>query len=141
MPMLDRERLLHTHDINRALLFYLDRTKSFVSSHHLFVTYVPCHCGFSVSSQRFSKSITATIALCYDLEQVPLPGSLRTHSTWAVASSYAFMNNVSLGDICVTATWASSMTFIRHYAVDVQAQCTTPVARSVLGTAAAAVSV
>lgn len=131
-PSSDRERLLHTLDVKRALLFYLDRTKATATSHRLFLTYAPHHVGMPVSSQRFSKWISATIALCYELERVPVPGKLLAHSTRKMASSHAFFDNVSLEDICAAATWASPSTFIRHYAIDVRAQRTAPVARSVL---------
>lgn len=137
---MSHERLLHMLDVKRSILFYLDRTKQAATSHHLFLTYAPHRCGLPVSSQRFSRWISATIALCYRLEKAPLPDRVTAHSTRAMAASYAFLDNVSLADISAAATWASPTTFIRHYAVDVRARHNAPLAHSVLNLATAAVN-
>lgn len=68
-PSSPEERRLHTLDIRRALLFYLDRTKSQNRDQSLFVCYAGPNRGKAVSSQRLSRWITATIDLAYDLAQ------------------------------------------------------------------------
>lgn len=79
-PQSEHERWLHTLDMKRSLLFYLEGTKASATTHRLFVMYAPHHFGSAVSSQWFSRWISATIALCYQLEKVPLPGRLTAHS-------------------------------------------------------------
>lgn len=123
-PKTAQDRLLHTLDVKRALLYYLERTKSTAAMHRLFLTYALHRRGLQVSSQRFSRWITATISLCYQLEGLPVPTRLTAHSTRAMASSHTFLDNVSLEDI------------IKHYAIDVRAQQSAPVSRSVLHAAA-----
>lgn len=133
-PASPRDKLYHTLDVKRALLFYLDRTKFPDRADSLFVRYSNPHRGSKVSSQRLSHWLSELISLTYSLARVPPPKRLTAHSTRAVAASTAFLQGVSLGDICAAATWSSPTTFIRHYAIDVQARQTAPLARAVLST-------
>lgn len=120
-PTSEEERKLHSLDVKRALLFYLNCTNFHNQEESLFVCYSGPKTGQAVSSQRLSRWITATIYLEYDLARVPRPQHVKVHSTRAMAVSVAFLDGVLLPDICAAATWSNLDTFIRHYAVDVRA--------------------
>lgn len=78
--------------------------------------------GLPVSPQTISKWIMALIRLAYDLAKVPLPTSVKAHSTRTVATSTAFLRGVDLDDICWAATWSALSTFADHYCMDVRAR-------------------
>lgn len=130
-PAFPEHRLLHTLDIRRALLFYLNRT-AFPQSQGLFVCYSGPRQGHPISSQRLSRWVTATIELAYSLAKVPKPLHVEGHSTRALATLVAFSYGIPLQDICTAATWSSPNTFIQHYAIDARAQRSAPVARAAL---------
>lgn len=131
-PATGEECKLHSLDVKRALSFHLHRTRFPNRAHSLFVCYSEPKKGQAVTSQRLSQWITATIDLAYDLARVPKPQHVTVHSTCAVAASVVFLDGVPLQDICAAATWSNPDTFVRHYAVDVRAQCSAPLARSAL---------
>lgn len=80
-PTSEEGHLLHTLDVKRALLFYIDRTKFPNRAQNLLVSYSGWHRGQPISSQRLSRWLTATIELAYSLEQLPNPQCLMAHST------------------------------------------------------------
>lgn len=133
-PTMGAERLLHTLDIKRMLLFYLNQTSFPNRAQNLFVAYSSPHQGEPVTSQTLSCWVTDTIELAYCLEKLPKPQKLTAHSTRAMASSVAFLDGVLLQEICMAATWSSPTTFIRHYAIYVWAKKGIPLARVVLST-------
>ncbi|XP_042315264.1 uncharacterized protein LOC121926389 [Sceloporus undulatus] len=117
-PSTDEERRMHSLDVRRALAFYLDRTLGSRLSNRLFVCYSEAKKGLPVSSQRFSKWVSNTIYLCYELAGVPAPVRVRAHATRAEAASSAFLMGIPLEDVCRAATWSQPLTFIRHYRLD-----------------------
>ncbi|XP_041953186.1 uncharacterized protein LOC121713015 isoform X2 [Alosa sapidissima] len=90
----------------RALRAYIQSTTGFRRSESLFV----CHflsgprLGQALSKQRLSRWIVEVIYKAYDSGGLPIPASIRGHSTQSVATS-----------------WASSCTFTRFYRVNVAA--------------------
>nr|XP_025038644.1 uncharacterized protein LOC112545207 [Pelodiscus sinensis] len=112
-----RDVALHSLDICRALAFYIDRTKPFRLTDHLFVSLTHRSKGQCLSSQRISNLITACIVQLYAARGLPLPSQPHAHSTRAMAISTAFHRGVSLKDICRTAAWSSHGTFAKHYSI------------------------
>lgn len=64
---------LHLHQVCRAILFYLDRTKSLQKLPMLFLAYTERVKGEAVSMQKISNWITQCIRPCYELASVQLP--------------------------------------------------------------------
>lgn len=133
-PTSPEQRLWHTLDVRRALLFYLHRTSFPGGEDSLFLGYSGRYARWTISSQRLSRWVTATIELSYALQKLPAPPRVTAHSTRVVATSVALLHGVSLQDICTAATWASPNTFICQYAIDARARRCAPVARPALST-------
>ena len=75
-----------------------------------------------MSKSTISRWIKQTIMFSYRHLGRDLPiSSVRAHSTRAVASSLADVRGVSPAELCAAATWSSSMTFARHYRLDMAA--------------------
>nr|XP_025033567.1 uncharacterized protein LOC112543511 [Pelodiscus sinensis] len=129
-----RDALFHTLDFRRALSFYIDRTRQWRRTDRLLVSLAPRSKGKALSTQRIAKLITLCIMECHSIRNKPLPSLPRAHSTRAVATSTAFARGVPLADICRAATWASSITFARHYAITKRWASDAAVASAVLST-------
>ena len=71
-----------------------------------------------VSPQTISKWIVRLIKMAYEVARKPLPGSLRAHSTRAIAPNWAAMNGVNLKHILEAADWRRSSTFAKFYLRD-----------------------
>nr|XP_025044009.1 uncharacterized protein LOC112546943 [Pelodiscus sinensis] len=126
---------LHTLDIQRALAFFLERTKPFHKSERL-ISIAERSKGTPVSSQRISKWISTCIIKCHTLGNRPLQRPPQAHSTRATAASTAFLGNVPLRDIYWATTWSSEHTFAKHYAILPQLKSDSAVATAVLSTTA-----
>lgn len=133
-PVSLEEKIYHTLDVKRALLFYTHRTKFHDRAESLFITYSHPQQGHQVSSQRLSHWVMTVIDMAYSLAKVPKPQRITAHSTRDIAASTAFLHGIPLKDICAVATWSSPNTFINHYAIDVRVRQYAPLARSVLST-------
>ncbi|KAJ7335336.1 hypothetical protein JRQ81_013277 [Phrynocephalus forsythii] len=131
-PSTDVERMLHTLDVRRALLFYTSRTAPIRRSPRLFIHVMGPAEGTPVTSQTISRWIVETIHLAYRLSGTPLPVTPKGHSTRAIASSSAFLKGVPLLDICRAATWSTPSTFAQHYKLDIRARAETAFGRAVL---------
>lgn len=77
----NKERRLHTLDVMCALAFYLERTKPFRRSTHLFVAVADGMNRLPMLTQRISYWITICIHTCYELARLELliPRGLRWH--------------------------------------------------------------
>ena len=116
------EKALHKLCPVRALRFYLQRTEALRQDPQLFVSYQTGGEGKKVSKSTISRWIKQTIMFSYRHLGRDLPiSSVRAHSTRAVASSLADVRGVSPAELCAAATWSSSMTFARHYRLDMAA--------------------
>lgn len=62
--------------------------------------------------------LVKVIKKVYDIQNLPIPGDIRAHSTKAVATSWVTYCRVSPETICRAATWSSRHTFMSHYRVD-----------------------
>lgn len=60
-------------DVRQCLAVYLDKTKLFCASPHLFVPYADHMKGQDVSSQMISKWITSCIKPAYEIALTTLP--------------------------------------------------------------------
>ncbi len=103
----------------RALKLYVDRSKVWRKSPQLLICFGAGRRGLATSKQRISHWVRDAISLVYEARNLPLPLSLRAHSTRSVASSQALFRRVPLEDICVAAGWSSPHTFVRFYNLDV----------------------
>ena len=88
--------------------------------------------GAPASSQSVSRWIVQLIHLAYQLAKKPLPEGLKAHSTRAVSTSTALFKGVQLQNICKAATWATPLTFARHYRLDVRAKNDAVFGRAIL---------
>jgi hypothetical protein len=121
-PSTLEQRAMRKHCPVRALLFYLDRTKSIRKDSQLLVSYKSGQLGGKVSKSTIARWIQDTISLSYSLMGRDLPvSSVKAHSTRAVASSLADLKGVSPSDLCRAATWSSSSVFAKHYRLNMTA--------------------
>lgn len=104
-PDLDNQKaLLHILDVRRALAFYLDRTKSFRTTHKLFVSVADRSKGSAISNQRLSKWRSACINSCYKSFNIQTPLNIYTHSFRSIFTSMAFLKHVPIIEIRKAAT-------------------------------------
>ncbi|XP_078518308.1 uncharacterized protein LOC144782952 [Lissotriton helveticus] len=116
------DRALHTLDVKRALLYYIDRTKDFRKTKQLFVAFSPQHKGNPISKSGIARWIVKCIQICYQKAKRTLTVPPRAHSTRKLGASMAFLGNIPLEDICRAATWTTIHTFTKHYCVDVHSK-------------------
>lgn len=93
------DSIVHTLDIRYALAFYINRTKLFRKSPRLFVSIMEHSKGSTISTQRLSKWISGCIHSWCQQKYLQPPSGIRIHSTRSIATSVAFLNNVSLIDV------------------------------------------
>ncbi len=67
-----------------------------------------------------SHWLVEAISLANEVHGLASPLGVRAHSTRAVASSQAFLNESSIDDICAAAGWSSPNTFVKFYSLDVR---------------------
>ena len=121
-PSNPEQKAMRKHCPVRALLFYLDRTKSIGKDSQLLLSYKPGQLGEKVSKNTVSRWIQDTISMSYSLMGRPIPKSeLKALSTRAVAASLADIRGVSPTDLCRAATWQSGSVFARHYRLNMAA--------------------
>lgn len=86
--------------------------------------------GLPLSKQRLSHWLVKVISQAYKGKGLPVPMGTRAHSTRSVATSWAALKGVPVGEICAAASWSTPCTFAKFYRVDVTAN--TPVSTAVL---------
>ncbi|XP_054826594.1 uncharacterized protein LOC129323855 [Eublepharis macularius] len=131
-PASEAEAALHSLDVRRAILFYLDRVKPFRIDSNLFICFAGPKKGNRASAQSISRWVVQAILTCYSAANLPCPLQVHAHSTRSQASSAALFRGVPLQDICRAATWASADTFVKHYALDILDRKETAVGTAVL---------
>ncbi|XP_078517197.1 uncharacterized protein LOC144781723 [Lissotriton helveticus] len=133
-PQTVAERMLHTLDVRRALMYYIDRTQPFRKTKQLFVAFAPQHKGNPISKAGIARWIVKCIQICYQKAKRTLTIPPRAHSTRKLGASMAFLGNIPLEDICRAATWVTPHTFTKHYCVDVHSKQQAAVGQAVLKT-------
>ena len=101
----------------RALIWYLDRTKSKRSSTSLFVSSIAPF--KAISKASISRWLVECISMAGP--DALVSGRFRAHDTRSVSSSWALFNGASLKDFQQAAYWSSPNTFISCYLKDVLA--------------------
>jgi hypothetical protein len=101
--------------LRRCLRKYLQITESFRSDEQLFVCFRGPNKGRAASKATISRWVRTAIQLAYQTSGHSLPTGIKAHQTRAYSASWAQFNNVSLSDICDTASWGNESTFVRHY--------------------------
>lgn len=110
-----KESSLHSLDVKRALVFYLDRTKPFHAFTRLFAPIAYRMKGQLISTQWLSQVAFGCIKTCFENAEIhPLQG-VTAPSTTAEFTSTALLKNVPIAEI--SATWSSAHTFAKHYAI------------------------
>ncbi len=104
----------------RAMRVYFERSKFFRQSAQLFVCFGSSSKELPVTKQRLSRIVEA-IALAYTSAGVQCSIGVKAHYTKGKASSWAWSNRISIGEICAAAGCSSPSTFIRFYNLDVPA--------------------
>ncbi|XP_041440030.1 uncharacterized protein LOC108708933 isoform X1 [Xenopus laevis] len=118
-PKDDAERLLHSLDLKRCLMMYLERTKQLRKSDHLFILFSGKNKGNKASKASIARWLKETITTVYVLENREPPKVTKAHSTRGIATSWAERACASPQDICKAATWSSLHTFVKHYRLDI----------------------
>lgn len=100
----------------RALDIYVRATRAFRKTDQLFICYqIGAKKGQPASTMSIARWVRAAIERAYTaMGDITLEG-VRVHSTRGIATSWAQVTNVSLADICRSATWSSACTFGTHY--------------------------
>lgn len=109
------EYVLHVLDARRVLQDYLNRTKSFMKSSKLVVSYAKNH---SVSAQTISSWVKQCITECYKFAEVCVLTVLWPYSTRAVAAFFACPKHLPIEEICKAVSWKSVHTFTKYYTLD-----------------------
>ncbi|XP_069585448.1 uncharacterized protein [Ranitomeya imitator] len=112
------EERLHTLDVKRTVLAYLERTRDWRKSRALFVSFQGKTKGAGVTKNTLSRWIREAIILAYKAGGKDPPMHVGAHSTRALSTSWAERANVPIDLICKAATWSSPNTFYKHYRLD-----------------------
>ncbi|KAI2659312.1 tRNA-5-methyluridine(54) 2-sulfurtransferase [Labeo rohita] len=96
----------------RALDTYVHRAARWRKSDQLFVCYGPAKRGFPATKQTLSRWIVDAISTAYESSGLPPPLGVKAHSTRSVSASKAFLEGVSIQDICNAAGWSTPLTFL-----------------------------
>ncbi|XP_041443608.1 uncharacterized protein LOC121402018 isoform X1 [Xenopus laevis] len=118
-PRSAEEKMWHTLDLVRAVKIYMERTKAWRRSEHLFIIPNGYRKGQAPTKRTISSWIVAAIAKAYNVAGRGVPKGLKAHSTRALASSWAAQARESPESICKSARWSSLNTFVKHYKLDV----------------------
>lgn len=110
---------------------YLERVKDFRRSSHL-VGFCRQKKGQQALKATIARWIRQTISVAYEQAGKGDPTSIKAHSTWSLATSWAERAGVSVEQICRAATWTSQNTFLRHYRVELLSSQDLAIGRKVL---------
>ena len=116
-PNNNKEREFSCLDVRRALLRYLEVTKTFRKSDTLFLQFSGSHKGEKASKATLARWIKQAITEAYMVKKVT-PPFITAHSTRALSTSWAERAGASPDQICKAATWSNFSTFVRHYRLD-----------------------
>ena len=106
-------------DPGRALKIYLTRTKN--SSFSRSRLFVPIRQDKNdITAQTISSWIRSVIKEAYSWEAQTLDQTPKAHELRAIASSVAFLRNVSIADVIQAVGWRSQSTFGTFYLRDCQ---------------------
>ncbi|XP_077110684.1 uncharacterized protein LOC143805654 [Ranitomeya variabilis] len=133
-PANSEEEKLHMLDVKRAVLGYIDRTRSCRQSRALFVSFQGHRKGHGVTKATLSRWIREAIHLAYLSKGESPPEGVKAHSARAVSSSWAENKDIPIELICKAATWSSPSTFYRHYRLDLSSASDLAFGRAVLST-------
>lgn len=111
--LLSRRKKLHALDTSRALLYYLDRTEPLA----LLPIFVAISGVSSGPVDLFSSTFQVDYTVHFHLLQA-LPLNVKSHSTKAQEISSVCFRNMPVAETCKATTWRNSVTFIKHYALD-----------------------
>ncbi|XP_071996906.1 uncharacterized protein [Engystomops pustulosus] len=115
------EEKWHLLDVRRTVLKYLEASNPWRKDLNLFVQFAGRNKGKKASKATIGRWITDTIKECYKIKGVPLPLSVKAHSTRALSTSWAERGGASIEEICKAATWSTNVTFAKHYRLNVLA--------------------
>ncbi|KAL0147294.1 hypothetical protein M9458_057396 [Cirrhinus mrigala] len=104
----------------RALDTYVHRAAMWRKSDQLFVCYGPAKRGLPATKQTLSRWIVDAISCAYESSGLPPPLGVKAHSTRSIAASKAFLEGVSMQDICNAAGWSTPLTSVRFYDLDLR---------------------
>ncbi|XP_066431206.1 uncharacterized protein [Eleutherodactylus coqui] len=131
-PRNEKEREFHNLDVRRAVLAYLEATRSFRKNNNLFIQFQGPAKGKTATKSTIARWIKTAIQEAYKARGLDPPGKIRAHSTRSLSSSWAEKGQASAEQICKAATWSSIHTFTRHYRVNVQSDKDLSYGRKVL---------
>ncbi|XP_069600610.1 uncharacterized protein [Ranitomeya imitator] len=133
-PVTPEQHKLHTLDVRRAILTYIERSQTWRQSRALLVSFQGRKKGHGVTKATISRWIREAICLAYTSKGEIPPVGIKAHSTRAMASSWAEHADVPIHLICKAATWFTPSTFYNHYRLDLSASSDLTFGRAVLST-------
>ena len=106
----------------RALKFYIRKTEDLRANRDkLFISMKKGHIG-DIKKNTVSFWIRKMITKAYELQELELLGRVRAHDVRGMASSWAFLRNISLEEILAACGWKSHSTFTSFYLKDLTVQ-------------------
>ena len=119
----------------RALDVYVKATAAFRKTDQLFVCYQSgAKKGQPASKMTIARWVRAAIEKAYTAMGNDTLTRVRAHSTRSIATTWAQAHNVSLTDICRSATWSTACTFAQHYRLNLASESSARFATGVLQT-------
>ncbi|KAG8539364.1 hypothetical protein GDO81_021012 [Engystomops pustulosus] len=119
-PKTPKEEEWHSLDVRRILLFYLETTRQWRKDSNILLQFSGKNKGTRASKSTIARWIKTVIKNAYVAQNMSILGTIRAHSTRAMATSWAEKRGASINEICRAATWSSQMTFVKHYRLDLQ---------------------
>ncbi|KAE8611252.1 hypothetical protein XENTR_v10012388 [Xenopus tropicalis] len=131
----DSQLNLQSLDVRRCLLEYIDKSKEFRKSEHLFVLFAGKRKGCKASKPTIASWVKNAISCSYDSVGKDPPPQLKAHSTRSISTSWAERSAIDVQEICKAATWSNVHTFATHYRLDLAAKHDSAYGSSVLESA------
>ncbi|XP_071969993.1 uncharacterized protein [Engystomops pustulosus] len=118
-PRAAKEISWHSLDVRRIVLRYMEVSKSWRKDSNILLQFQGKNKGKKASKSSLSRWIKTVIKEAYEALRMAVPDTIKAHSTRAMATSWAERRGATIEQICKAATWSSSLTFAKHYRLDI----------------------
>ncbi|XP_071967071.1 uncharacterized protein [Engystomops pustulosus] len=118
-PRAAKEISWHSLDVRRIVLRYIEVSKSWRKDSNILLQFQGKNKGKKASKTSLSRWIKTVIKEAYESLNMAAPDTIKAHSTRAMATSWAERRGATIEQICKAATWSSSLTFAKHYRLDI----------------------
>ncbi|KAG8548297.1 hypothetical protein GDO81_025858 [Engystomops pustulosus] len=118
-PRAAKEISWHSLDVRRVVLRYMEVSKNWRKDSNILLQFQGKNKGKKASKSSLSRWIKTVIKEAYEALEMAVPDTIKAHSTRAMATSWAERRGATIEQICKAATWSSSLTFAKHYRLDI----------------------